>query len=103
MAQPETPVVTDEPGWLVYYDDLSVIDLTGESTPEVLACLDVDGGFDEQELKMYLLESKAGSVVIWSPFYDVVFDVLRCRPIGGSKEASFERPRVCAVTSTDAF
>jgi len=93
------PVATDLPGWLVYANNLSVIDLTGESTPEILACLERDGdGFDEEELKQYLQEMKAASLVIWSPDYDMVFDVLRCRPLGVEKEKPSARPRVYAVT-----
>ena len=36
-------IVTDQPGWLAYAHRVRVVDLTGEFTPQVLACLDDKG------------------------------------------------------------
>ena len=98
------PVVTDVPGWLAYAEQLRVIDLSGESTPEVLACLDRGGKLSADELRGLLDELRPGAAVVWNEENDVVFHAMDCRPLEyGSGAGAPQRPRLCAVNRPDAF
>ena len=98
------PVVTDVPGWLAYAEELRVIDLSGESTPEVLACLDRDGRLAPIELGSLLVELRPGSAVVWDERNDVLFSALNCKPvIYDAARPETARPRVCAVNPAGAF
>jgi hypothetical protein len=81
-----------------------VIDLSGESTPEVLACLDRDGRLAPIELGSLLVELRPGSAVVWDERNDVLFSALNCKPvIYDAARPETARPRVCAVNPAGAF
>jgi len=96
------PVVTDVPGWLAYAERFNVIDLTGESTPEILACLDVDGSFNNEDLEAFLIERSPRSGVIWSADFDLVTELLPCTHLAYDGQLEGGRPRFCAFSASSA-
>lgn len=97
------PVVTDVPGWLAFAEQLKVVDVSGESTPEVLACLDASGSLDREKVAALLEERKPGSAVIWDSSNDVVLEALPCKALDYGATGDGGRPRVCEVTRSAAF
>ena len=97
-------VVTDRPGWLAYAHRARMVDLTGEFSPEVLACLDDKGGLDASELCAYLAGAGVDSMVIWTPEREEISLLIPCEPI--PVDASSRRPewpKICAVSRSGAF
>lgn len=71
-------VVTDEAGWLTYNRAAKVIDLSGEFTPQVLACLTPSGILSEGQLQRLFRAEEPDTFVLWNAGYrtlDVGFDV----------------------------
>jgi hypothetical protein len=103
-AIPGKWVVTDQPGWLAYAHRVRVVDLTGEFTPQVLACLDDKGGIDAAELGAYLAGESVDSMVLWTPESETVSSLVPCEPITRNVAGHEpEWPKICAISSSGAF
>ncbi len=65
--------LTDQPGWLVWQHRLAVIDLAGDWSPSLLACLDSEGGFDPDRLGAYFsaLTIPPTVAILWDPAQQV--------------------------------
>ena len=97
-------VVTDLPGWITYAHRPRVVDLTGEFSPQVLACLDGKGGLDAAELGAYLAGEKPDSMVLWTPESEPISSLVPCEPIAQDVEGRRpEWPKICALSGSDAF
>lgn len=95
--------VTDLPGWLAYERRMCVIDLNGEATPDLLACLDSKGRLDRWELEKLLQARKPDALVLGEPRNEFLLSLVPCEPVPlegiGGNEAW---PRVCALNWADA-
>ena len=97
-------VVTDQPGWIAYRHRTRVLDLTGEFSPQVLACLDGKGGLDASELGVYLAGEKPDSMVLWTPESEAISSLVPCEPVvRDSARPAPEWPKICAVSNFGAF
>lgn len=97
-------IVTDQPGWLAYAHRVRVVDLTGEFTPQVLACLDDEGGLDASELGTYLAGERPDSMVLWTVESEAVSSLLPCEPVArDAARRSPEWPKICALNNSGAF
>ena len=103
-AIPGRWVVTDQPGWITYAHRVRVVDLTGEFTPQVLACLDDRGGLDASELGAYLAGENPDSMVLWMPEHESVATLVPCEPIVRDvAQRRPEWPKICAISRSGAF
>jgi hypothetical protein len=103
-AIPGRWVVTDQPGWLVYAHRARVVDLTGEFTPQVLACLNDKGRIDATELGSYLAGEKPDSMILWTLESEAVSSLVPCEPVAQDiARPSPEWPKICAISSSGAF
>ena len=103
-AIPGKWVVTDRPGWIAYAHRSRVVDLTGEFTPQVLACLDDKGNVDVSDLGSYLAGESVDSMILWSPASEKVSTLVPCEPVArDAARGSPEWPKICAVSSPGAF
>jgi hypothetical protein len=97
-------IVTDQPGWLAYAHHVRVADLTGEFTPEVLACLDDQGGINASELAAYLANEKPDSMILWTPEHAFVSSLVPCKPVVGDVTRRHpEWPTICSISRSGAF
>lgn len=97
-------VVTDQPGWLAYEQQLKVVDIGGEFTPEVLACLDGKGHVDADDLGRFLSEIKPDALALFRPRSEFVLTVVPCEPLevpGADPRTHF--PKVCRLNWYGAF
>jgi hypothetical protein len=93
-------IVTDQPGWLAYAHRVRVVDLTGEFTPQVLACLDDHGGVNASELAAYLAGEKPDSMILWRPENEFASSLISCEPV--VRDVTRRRPEwptICAIKS----
>ncbi len=86
--------VTDRPGWLAFAHKARLVDLSGEGTPGVLACLDEQGGLDPADLGVFLAERKPDSLVLWEARNQFVETLVPCDSSAGEGES----PRLCRIT-----
>ena len=97
-------IVTDRPGWLAYTHRARVVDLTGEFTSQVLACLDDKGDIDTSKLGAYLAGEKPDSMILWTPENEFASSLVPCEPVVQDvARRSSEWPKICAINSPDAF
>ena len=97
-------IVTDRPGWLAYTHRARVVDLTGEFTPQVLACLDNKGRIDASPLGAYLAGEKPDSMILWTPENSFVSSLISCEPVvQGVAQRGSEWPKIYAINSPGAF
>ncbi len=97
-------VVTDRPGWIAYQHRARVLDLTGEFSPQVLACLDSKGELDASELGEYLVDETPDSMVLWTPESEAISSLVPCEPVGyDSARPAPEWPKICAISRFGAF
>jgi hypothetical protein len=97
-------IVTDQPGWLAYEHRARVVDLAGEFTPQVLACLDDKGDIDASKLGAYLAGEKPDSMILWTPEYEFASSLVPCEPVVRAvTRRSSEWPTIRAIKSSDAF
>jgi hypothetical protein len=103
-AIPGKWIVTDQPGWLAYAHRVRVVDLTGEFTPQVLACLDDKGGLDPSDLGAYLAGEKPDSMILWTPESQTVSSLVPCEPVvQDASRRTPEWPKICAINNSAAF
>ena len=97
-------IVTDRPGWLAYTHRARVVDLNGEFTPQVLACLDDKGGIDVSKLGAYLAGEKPDSMILWTPDNEFASSLVPCEPVVQDvARRRSEWPKICAINRSGAF
>lgn len=96
-------VATDAPGWMAWELRKGVVDLTGEATPEVLACLDPEGRLDPEELGPALADRKPGALVLWDSRNEFVASLVPGQPLGGKSGSVEGWPRVYALNWSGVF
>lgn len=61
----DVPIASDQPGWMAWTQRRPVVDLSGESSPELLAALDENGKWNLNDLTEDLLRMGVTHVVLW--------------------------------------
>jgi hypothetical protein len=89
-------LVSDRPGWLLHSGHAgAVVDLSGQTTPQVLAFLDNAGAWDLDGLRRYVESRDAVAAVLWAPSAQQLAGALG----GPSNPESAAGPLVCRLNS----
>ncbi|HBA86228.1 MAG TPA: hypothetical protein DCZ95_19270 [Verrucomicrobia bacterium] len=63
-------ILTDQPGWIAFRLHVLPLDLSGETDPYVLTCLESGGQLSREKIKTWIDEQSPGSIVLWNRNYD---------------------------------
>jgi hypothetical protein len=96
-------MLTDQPGWIAACTDLSVLDLNGDASPQILMCLQSNGRYDYRMLRRYLQDQQVKTLLFWSNSDVVDRANLPVRKIYPPAESEQAGPSVWLVTWSGAL
>ncbi len=97
--------LTDSPGWLAYTHRLPLLDLNGDNSPAILACLNEKGGLDRVKVERLLANLKPGAMVLWNAANSSMHGDLptRALPVVLDGKEPQEMPVVHAINWSGVF